>query len=171
MTKKKINIILIILVLGLWGTVGYRTLNRQLINNDRILQKQNQQNNTVINQINKDTFELKKTNRDPFLDKEFQITVASPRQVVSNYSPVKKQITSIAPKIDSNLSWPVLKYYGYIASKERNEEVVLLKIDSKLCKLKLKTPFNGLVIKKKYKDSIEVFFNGETKMIPLRTNE
>lgn len=169
MAKKKINIILIILVLGLWGTVGYRTLNRQLIHDDTILQKQHQQNNAVINQINKDTFELKKINRDPFLNKEFQIADISPRQSVYNYSSVKKKITTIAPKVDSNLSWPVLKYYGYIVSKERNEEVVLLKIDSKLCQLKLKIPFNGLTVTKKYKDSIEVLFNGEKKMIQLRS--
>ena len=169
MAKKKINIILILVVLGLWGTVGYRAINRKLANGDTILQKQNQQSNVTINQINKDTFELKKINRDPFLNKEFQTAVITPKSVVSHYSPVKKKITPvITPKADSNLSWPVLKYYGYIASKERNEEVVLLKIDSKLCKLKLNTPFNGLTVKKKYKDSIEVFFNAQTKMIRLK---
>ncbi|MFH6996020.1 hypothetical protein [Flavobacterium sp. FlaQc-48] len=171
MSKKKINIILILVVFGLWGTVGYKILNRQLTTDDTILQKQNQQSNVTINQINKDTFELKKINRDPFLNKEFQITSTAPGQTVFNYLPVKKKIIPAISKADSNLSWPVLNYYGYIASKERNEEVVLLKIDSKLCKLKLKTAFNGLIVKKRYKDSIEVFFNGETKIIQLRNTE
>jgi hypothetical protein len=55
-----------------------------------------------------------------------------------------------------------------MASKEKNEELILLKIDSKLCKLKLNELSNGLIIKKKYKDSIEVFFNSQTKIIRLK---
>jgi hypothetical protein len=166
MVKKKINIILIVVLLALWGTVGYRTFNRQFLNNEIIIKKQNLQNNITLNQINKDTFKLEKMNRDPFLNKQFQ--TAASKEIVSNYRPVKKIITPAPPKANSNLNWPDLKYYGYIISKERNQELVLLKIDSKLCKLKLNDPYNGLVVKKKYKDSIEVYFNSETKMIRLK---
>jgi hypothetical protein len=168
MAKKKINIILIVVVLVLWGTVGYRSLNRQFLGNEVVLENQSQTDNTTINQINKDTFKLEKINRDPFLNKQFQTTVVAPRVAVSHYRPVRKLATPIAPKTNSNLSWPVLKYYGYIASKERNEEVVLLKIDSKLCKLKLNASYNGIIVKKKHKDSIEVYFNSETRMIRLK---
>jgi hypothetical protein len=167
MAKKKINIILIIVVLALWGTVGYRALNRQLSGNEIILEKQDQLNNTTINQINKDTFELEKINRDPFLNKQFQTTVVS-KTVISHYKPVKKIVVPIIPKGDPNLQWPSLSYHGYIASKERNEDMVLLTIDSKLRKLKLNNPVNGLIVKKRYKDSIEVYFNSETRMVRLK---
>jgi hypothetical protein len=169
MGKKKINIILIIVVLGLWGTVGYRAINRQFSGDEMILEKENLHGNTTINQINKDTFKLEKINRDPFLNKQFQTAVvAAPiKTVFHNYTkPVKKAPVPTVPKSDPNLRWPTLTYYGYIGSK--NEELVLLKIDSKVCKLKVNDPLNGLIVKKRYKDSIEVSFNTQTKMIRLK---
>jgi hypothetical protein len=167
MAKKKINIILILVVLGLWGTVGYRALYRQFSGDEVLLEKQNQTKNITISQINKDTFELEKINRDPFLNKQFQNTVVI-RKHVSGFSTVKKIIPSVNKKVVSNIDWPTLIYYGYIASKERNEDLILLKIDSKLHKLKLNDPVNGLIVKKKYKDSIEVFFNSQIKIIKLK---
>lgn len=165
MAKKKINIMLILVVLGLWGTVGYRFLYRQFSGDEITNVKQNQKYNVSIKQINKDTFELEKINRDPFLNKEFQTTDIAVSNKVIHHSPVKKAIVQPAQKKQTNMSWPNLKYYGYLKSKDK--ELVLLKIDSKLYKLKLNEAQNGLVIKKKYKDSIEVSFNSETKMILL----
>lgn len=167
MAKKKINIILILVVLGLWGTVGYRSLYRQFSADEVLLEKQNQTKNITISQINKDTFELEKINRDPFLNKQFQNTVII-RKHVSGSSSVKKIIAPVNKKVVLNIDWPTLTYYGYIASKERNEDLILLKIDSKLHKLKLNDPVNGLIVKKKYKDSIEVFFNSQIKIIKLK---
>lgn len=165
MAKKKINIILIIVVLALWGTVGFRAINRQFPDNDNTPEKQNQSENVTINQINKDTFQLEKISRDPFLNTQFQTVVTTPRKIVSTYRPAKKIVVPTAPKIDPMLRWPMLSYYGYIASQERNEDLVLLKIDSKLCRLKLNNPVNGVIVKKRYKDSIEVFFNSQTRII------
>lgn len=167
MTKKKINIMLILVVLGLWGTVGYKALNRQFTGNEMILEKQNKAGNTKINQINKDTFELQKINRDPFLNKQFQTAAAVPETVVSYYKPAIKAAAHAVPKIDSNISWPALSFYGYLKTKD--QELVLLKVDSKLCRLKLNDPINGLVVKKKYKDSIQVLFNAETKIIRIKS--
>lgn len=168
MVKKKINIILILIVLGLWGTVGYRALNRQFSSNEVGFGKQNQKSNVTINQINKDTFELKKISRDPFLNKQYQSDVVTIKRPISTYLPAKKVITPKILRVMPNINWPTLEYYGYMGSKEKNEELILLKIDSKLCKLKLNDLINGLIIKKKYKDSIEVFFNSETKFIRLK---
>jgi len=165
MAKKKINIILILVVLVLWGTVGYRAINRQFTGNETILEKQNQLGNITLNQINKDTFELEKINRDPFLNKEYQ-SVVPVTKTYAIHSPVKKTTVPVIAKPQPNLSWPALKYYGYLKSKD--QELILLKIDSKLCKLKLNDPINGLIVKKKYKDSIEVFFNAQTKIIRLK---
>ncbi|MFB3389831.1 hypothetical protein [Flavobacterium sp. LAR06] len=168
MDKKKINIILIIVVLALWGTVGYRALNRQFTNNKVILEKQNKLNNAAITQTDKDTFKLVKINRDPFLNKQFQTVIETQKAITSYHKVAKKVVVPNVPKGDPNLLWPRLSYHGYIGSKERNEDLVLLTIDSKLSKLKLNYPVNGLVVKKRYKDSIEVFFNAETRMIRLR---
>ncbi|MCV9932941.1 hypothetical protein OIU80_11680 [Flavobacterium sp. LS1R47] len=162
MAKKKINIILIIIVLGLWGTAGYRTFIRDFFENKIIHEQQNQKNDFVVHQINKDTFKLEKINRDPFLNKQFHSNVIVPKKQVSSYS----SFTPVSPKPKPNLNWPELSYYGYIQSK--NQELVLLKVDSKLYKLKLNVPINGLTVKKIYKDSVAVFYNSGIKIIRLK---
>jgi hypothetical protein len=166
MAKKKINIILILIVLGLWGTVGFRALNHRLSSDILLTEKLNQTRNITIDQINKDTFELEKINRDPFLDKKFQSAIISPKKQISHYSSIKKGSAPVIIKPNPDIHWPTLTYYGYLKSKD--QELVLLKIDSKLCKLKLNDPINGLIVKKKYKDSIEVCFNSQSKIIRLK---
>lgn len=167
MAKKRINLILIIVVLALWGTVGYKAINRQFSGNKLFPEKQKQESNVTIRQINKDTFKLEKINWDPFLNKQFQSTISVPTRPISGYTSAKKAVIPVAPKADPNVSWPILIYYGYFG-KEGNQELVLLKVDSKLCKLKINTPYNGLIVKKKYKDSIEVSFNSERKIVRLK---
>lgn len=168
MTKKKINIVLILVVLALWGTVGYRALYRKFSNNEIIFEKQKKNDNATINQINKDTFELKKMNRDPFLNKQFHPAIVIPKMIISYNKTVKKVTIPHIIKGDPTLRWPSLSYYGYIGSKEKNEDLFLLKIDAKLYKLKLNNPVNGLIVKKRFKDSIEVYFNSETKIVRLK---
>lgn len=165
MGKKKINIILIIVVLALWGTVGFRVVNRHFISNNETIENSLQKNNFTLKLIDKDTFKLEKVDRDPFLNKQFQTENTTSKRIVSNFSPIKKATVPKAPTTDQALSWPQLIYYGYIGSKEKKEELVLLKIDSKLCKLKLNESYNGVIVKKKYKDSIEVFFNTQKRII------
>jgi len=165
MAKKKINILLIIVVLSLWGTIGYKTINRYFGNNDEITKSEVLNHYVSLNKINKDTFELKKLNRDPFLNRQFN-EVSVILTSVSYHSKVKKIVAVPQPKINYNISWPQLQYFGYI--KSNTQELVLLKIDSKLHKLKLNDEVNGLIIRKKYKDSIEVFFNSQSKVIHIK---
>ncbi|KAF2342588.1 hypothetical protein [Flavobacterium tistrianum] len=169
MAKKKINIILIIVVLGLWGTVGFRTINRYFGNSDVNLSPEAHNSDISLKKVNKDTFELKKIGRDPFLNKQF---VEKPAFVasVSYHAPVRKAIkpSPAIPKPKFDMPWPQLQYFGYL--KSNDIELVLLKIDSKLHKLKLNDEVNGLTIKKKFKDSIEVVFNSQSKIIHAKKN-
>ncbi|MDP5201884.1 hypothetical protein [Flavobacterium sp. DG2-3] len=166
MAKKKINILLIIVVLSLWGTVGYRTIKRYFTDNDGFANSEISNHNVSLKKINKDTFELKKIGRDPFLNKQYNEKPAFVASV-SYHAPAKKVIKAApAPKVNSNISWPQLQYYGYI--KSNDQELVLLKIDSKLHKLKLNNEVNGLVVKKKFKDSVEVFFNSQRRIIHIK---
>ncbi len=163
MAKKKINIILIIVVLGLWGTVGYRTINRYFMDNVSVINAEIANHNVSLKKINKDTFELKKVDRDPFLNRQFNekpVFVTS----VSFHAPIKKALKPTpVPKVKYDIPWPQLQYFGYL--KSNDIELVLLKIDSKLHKLKLNDEVNGLLVKKKFKDSIEVVFNSQSRII------
>ena len=156
---------LILTVLGLWGTVGYRVINRHFFANEVFLEKQNQTNNIAINQISKDTFELIEINRDPFLKKQFNNTVIVPVKKTPSYLQIKKVIAPVIPKTRPNINWPTITYYGYI--KNMNRETALVKINEKLYNLRKNDQIEELTIKNIYNDSIEIAINKNTRMIKL----
>jgi len=163
MGKKKINIILIIVVLCLWGTVGFKTVNRYIGSDEGILNTKVQNREISLKKINKDTFKLEKVNRDPFLNRQYREETAVQTPIVYHAAIKKTPKPAAVPKVKSTIPWPQLQYYGYL--KSNNQELVLLKIDSKLHKMKLNDEVNGLVVKKKFKDSIEVAFNSQSRII------
>lgn len=163
MSKKRINIALLILVLGLWGTVGYKTINQYFFSKEVALS--DVQSNATFNfsQIKKDTFHLEAVQRDPFLNKNSVVQHENPvvKKIYSQPKVVNKPIIQPKPIIN----WPSVSYYGYIKSKEKSEELILVKIDNELHKLRKNSDVDGLVIKKVYNDSIEVLFNIEKRVI------
>lgn len=157
--KKKINIILIIVVLGLWGNVAYKALSQYFFSDEDTFAATtyNSKNDFVISE--KDTFVLEPINRDPFLDK----TLISNKET-SVIKTVRSKIskpTTVKP-VDKR-PFPIINYYGYIKSKQKKDELILLKINGKLKRLRVDETFEGLKIKKVFNDSIVIVANGETK--------
>ena len=162
--KKKINIVLIVVVLGLWGTVGYRVLNQYFLSEKGVVKTMelNKELNSTL--INKDTFRLENGMRDPFLNKQSQNSV--PVAIISNAKTSNiKHITAPIIKSNQYINWPAISYHGYIQSKANNEELILVKINEKMHKLKINEEVEGVTLKKVYKDSIEFIFNKEKKII------
>ncbi|MES2545624.1 MAG: hypothetical protein V4548_12115 [Bacteroidota bacterium] len=159
--KKKINIVLIFVVLGLWGTVAYKTITQYFFPKEIILNST--QSNIEFNskQITKDTFNLEKINRDPFLN--IHNNPAQTHQ--KKYTSVVKPVAVPQPVIIRN--WPFVGYYGYIKSKGKDKELVLVKINQKIYKLRKDDAVEEVTLKKIYNDSIEVVFNKEKKMVRL----
>lgn len=164
--KKKINIILLLVVLSLWGTVAWRSLK------NFFYQETEAENTTLyqsinINKIQKDTFELKKIDRDPFLQKS--IANLSP----TNYKkPQKKTIKSnlshfykptVKKTEPSNM--PIMKYVGYIKSTQQKEEIVLLKINNNLKRCVIGKKYSDIQVKKVYKDSVQIVYYGKPMII------
>ena len=164
MSKKRINIGLLILVLALWGTVGYKTVNQYFFSKEVAFT--DVQSNTKFNlsQIKKDTFNLEYINRDPFLNNSNVILKPNVVTKKANVKP-KVIIKTILPK--PIINWPSVSYYGYIKSKEKTEELILVKISNQLHKLRKNSEVDGLIIKKVFNDSIEVFFNKEKRVIKI----
>jgi hypothetical protein len=166
MAKKRINIVLLLLVLGLWGTVGYKTISQYFMPKKVIVNDQNFNNNIKINEIKKDTFELALINRDPFLNKQNTTPVVAKPPVAAIVRP--KIITPPIIKEKPVVIWPLISYYGYIKSKEKIQELIMVKIDNRLYKLRKNDEVQGVVIKKVYHDSVEVYFNKETKVLKVK---
>lgn len=168
--KKKVNIILLLVVLLLWGTVAWRSLKNffhQTVedNNTALYQSIN------INKIQKDTFKLEKLNRDPFLQRS--IVTSSANTSVSNYK--KPQKTSkrnnlsgfnkpTVKKIEFS-ELPPMKYVGYIKSTQQKEEMVLLKINDNLKRFVVGKKYNDIQVKKVYKDSAQIVYLKKTIIV------
>jgi hypothetical protein len=163
MSKKRINIALLLLVLGLWGTVGYKTINQYFFSEKLTLSNVKLNTKFNFNQIKKDTFNLKPISRDPFLNKNSEPTVHT--IIVKRPYSTPKVVTQPVIKPKPIINWPMVSYYGYIKSKDKTEELILVKIDNQLHKLRKNSEVDGLIIKNVFNDSIEVFFNKEKRVV------
>ncbi|MEO8533266.1 MAG: hypothetical protein ABI441_05930, partial [Flavobacterium sp.] len=166
MVKKKINIVLIVVVLGLWGSVFYKTITQYFTSKELAVNTSASSGKVKFNQINKDTFALENVSRDPFLNKQVQEVVSRPQRqyVPNNYSgSAVKKAKPATTAVRQLTIWPAISYHGYI--KDSRGEMVILKIDSKMFRLRKNDLVEGIMIRKISSDSLEVDFNKEKKII------
>jgi len=158
--KKNINIVLIIVVLALWGTAGYRYVKNYLIQDTNITAKFSEFKTVDFN-IKRDTFLLTPLPRDPFLNKIYT------RSVVVTDSKKNTRLSKLKVNTTSHISivipWPDVKYYGFIKSG-KNSELALIKVNGVLIKMHKGDSENGLAIKEIYKDSIVLVYNKQRKI-------
>jgi hypothetical protein len=159
MTKKKINIVLFILVIGVWGAILYNVVNRYFIKDEIKINSENSISSSSIKLIRKDTFAMEVLNRDPFLDIEYKEKKTIVKNSSYNNGNIKKVVKSTIPQII-----PKIYYYGYITT-ESNQSTALLKIDNKKVKLVLNQEHDGVKLMKMYRDSVVIAFNKEHKVI------
>jgi hypothetical protein len=153
--KKRINIILIIAVIALWGTVGYRSVKNFFYTKEEFITENKKQNiKSILTQ--RDTFNLGTLKYDPFLKKSI------PKQTKITIHKTNKPQPKKNP--ETEISFPDVKYFGYIKSG-KNPEVLLLKINNKLCRIHKGENKDGILIKKIYEDSIRISFNKTLRTI------
>lgn len=163
MTKKHINIILVVLVLGLWGFIGYKTINQYFWEKPYIDIKKVIYSDIMLSKIRKDTFQIKNIERDPFLNTKF----ANYNKKIIYATPSKKIKPKPVVETKINVDWPSISYHGYIRSKDKTEELILIMINKKLYKIRKNNDINGIKLYKIYKDSVELILNKQKKIIPL----
>jgi hypothetical protein len=156
MTKKHINIALIILVLVIWGSIGYTYFVK-----DEVVQ------NTIITAstitpkqytIHKDTFELKEI-KNPF-QSVFVSSKKSASKVVSKNTKTPKKI------VPTMVKWPDIKYHGYVLSKGSSRKLGVIKINGKIMKKREQDiVLENFKIKRIYEDSIQFIHNKNIKTI------
>lgn len=157
MAKKKINILLLVVVLGVWGTAAYRYLNR-FFHDDAQKLETSQQKTASFTARSKDTFELATLSRDPFLNR-----LTAERKLVarSHYRPaaVKKEVKPVV-----EMPFPEVGYFGYVKSGQQ-KELVVLKINGRLMKLHAGESRDGFKVVKIHKDSVQISAGKQTKYI------
>ncbi|GGX27249.1 hypothetical protein [Aquimarina muelleri] len=161
MNKKVINSILISFTVIIWALVSYKVF--KYFNSDT--QIPDNSNTILISDssslfnFSKDTFDLKKVHRDPFLGEINSTREPKINTVLQSRSKNTKNSKPI------RYVWPKLNYYGYVKGVNSSSELILIKIDNKLRKIREGKQLEGIVLKKVYRDSIIVMMNKELKTI------
>ncbi|GEP50165.1 hypothetical protein FNO01nite_08370 [Flavobacterium noncentrifugens] len=87
----------------------------------------------------KDTFALMPLRRDPFLNS----TVNSGKAPIRHAVAIKTIKKAEVPK--NVLPFPQVNYYGYIKSNQQQKELVMLKVDDKLVRLRTGESESGIL--------------------------
>ena len=115
--------------------------------------------------FSKDTFNLEKIKRDPFLGK---YNVFSPKKrniTTSKKNQPKVKKTTKVTKTNIQTPWPKFSYHGYVKGSKSSLELVLIRMNNKFYKTREGDILEGFLIKKIYKDSITVKRKKEIKTI------
>lgn len=160
--KKKVNIILLVIVVILWGVVIYRYVEHYFLADPLPVSTYTDNAKYAKYVIKKrDTFTPKLTKRDPFLG-----NIGLPTRNRVSYTNTPKRIIAkdnAFPKKRDLVVFPLVRYYGFIKAAEQKDEVILMSVDGKFVRLKLRQDLNGLSIVQYKKDSVEVSFKKERK--------
>lgn len=160
--KKIINIGLIVFVLALWGTIVYRYVNNFFYSQGSIIDEDYNQYSLI--KINKrDTFNLANLSRDPFLGKTTKKNKAIPIKKISTIKASNKISKPTLSKIMTPI--PTIQYFGIIKSSSKKDEMIIVKINNVVKKMRLNSEFEGVKLKKVFKDSILISFNNNLKYI------
>ena len=155
MRDKRINYILIPVVLSVWGIIFYKifaSLNGSnrvaVINYDR----------KTGNQVQEDqSFKLMVNYRDPFLGKSFE----SPSNQRPKVSDAGSKITPEKKAPESK--WPTINFLGTI--KKQKETFAIMKIQNKTFTMKKGEEIENVKMLMIMKDSVQIQYQGTTKII------
>lgn len=163
--KKNINIILILAVSGLWGTVIFKYIKQFFQDEKADLSLTATSNIILPKEVKRDTFHLVALPVDPFLKKAYTPQPPTQHMVVTQKINRQPKKVSPTPVIKEVTPFPEIHYYGFIKSKDKTEELILIKVNNTLYKTRPNADCQGVVIKKIYRDSIEVKFEKQKAVI------
>ncbi|WP_298900963.1 hypothetical protein [uncultured Psychroserpens sp.] len=148
MKIKKKTYVLLVLVIGVWGTVTYKIiagLNPDLpeLNTPQVLAKANFKVDTVI-----DTFSIKTVDRDPFLG-----TITKPKTVQSS---TKKRKT---------VTWLPVEYLGIVKNKNYKEQIFIISINGKQSLVKKGQTKDSITLVRGNKNRLTLRYKNEQKVI------
>lgn len=137
-----------------WGLIIYR-----------IIHGMNSENDTPVSyaisavaktEIVADTFSINPVYRDPFLGKRVE-------RRTEPETPKPKAV--VQPAVVQAIQWPAVVYGGMIKNQKLNKEMIMVQIDGQEYIMKKGETINGVTLKTAFKDSIEVNFSKEKKII------
>lgn len=160
MKNKKSIYILLPIVLLIWGAVMYQffTFSNNPVNE---LEPQTEIALKPLDFKEQDSVPFNVNYRDPFLGKTFN--KPGTKSTKSNSNKVQKKI---AQPIEA-IVWPTIIYKGIVSDTKEKNKVFMLIIDGKTFLMRAKNNENGVFLVEGDRESIEIVYKRETKLILL----
>lgn len=156
MKKQKLNVLLIILLVSIWGVLIYKFLFPYFGKQTNEYKVPTTVSENSYKLFKKDTFELRLNKVDPFLNTSYKVKAS------------KEKPTAIKSKRSSEIikqNWPSVNYFGFVKSNKHNSKLGLLRIDGKLFKVHVGEAIEEVKILKIESDSIQLKFAHEKRYV------
>ena len=151
MKSKTKTYVLVVLVLGIWGLIGYRVLSAV---NPQAPTMEQQHVDVAFNprpQTATDTFSIQTANRDPFLG----------TLLVKKEKHLARKV-----QVQSPIEWPQITYQGHIAEQEGGAEVFIVSINGRQQLMKTGQTLDGVKLVHGTEKAITLSYKGVSKTVP-----
>lgn len=164
MNKKKVTWFMIIVVSALWGYNIYNTIGLYRNNSETENEKRNEFKAFEFN-VHKDTFNLIKPIRDPFLGIAISMFKENypENQSQKINEQFKKKNESTEKKIE--VEWPSIQYLGFVRNHNNKNRRCLLNVNGEILHFEVGKSINELTVLDGNKDSVIVVYNRQEKTI------
>lgn len=157
MKDKRVLFVLIIAVVAIWGLIGYKIVvpdtDESIFTSSRSLDK------NVVRKLEVESYQLLNNYRDPFQAQRVNYRGGSKSDNRNSNKKVLGQNKS------ESLAWPPITFGGLIKRKNSKEKVALLKVNASDHLMRMNEEVEGIKVLKIEKDSIQVIYKGEKKVI------
>jgi len=154
--KKKKTYLLLVAVLGLWGTIGYQVISALDPEESEVV-AENISIDFSPEKTKVDTFSITKTERDPFLGK-----------LTRNTPKTKKSQNRNAKKPDLENPWPQIQYQGVVKKQGANSQIFIITINQQQYLLKRNQELEGIKLLKGNSKEIQVYYSKESKTFSVQ---
>jgi len=154
--KKKKTYILLVAVLGLWGTIGFKVVGA-LTTEESVVGTENVSVKFSPEKAKVTTFSISKVKRDPFLGK---LSKSAHTLSLSKSKQIKKD--------DLNNPWPQIQYQGLVKKKGANSSIFIVTINQEQYLLKSNQEIKKVRLLKGNTKEIQVRFNKRVKTFVIQ---
>jgi hypothetical protein len=154
MSKKGKTYILLVIVFGIWGTVGYQIFSKMSPEDTPILTENTTINFSPKTILKKDSFSINLKHRDPFLGKPYQ-----------KENSTKRRMTKVSKK--EAIVFPSILYRGMISKQKSVANIYMVEINGTTKLFKIGSTIENIKLLKGSKKSISLSFKGERKTVSI----
>jgi hypothetical protein len=155
MKNKKLLYVLVPAVIFIWGGLIFKIYSRINPGSKSVVSFQQARDTAYISAERLDTFTILCNYRDPFLNKPLVSAVikAQPHKGSQPKAPIQAE------------KWPSIVYCGMIKNLRSSKQLILLQIDGRSITMRSGDVISDIQLKQVFKDSIEVSFRKDRRVI------